>query len=608
MSVVYGSIFNVINSLTGEWMYHTKDHKTPSMFEEFSFLGAKRLKRMKQSWAGLFRDHILAELPVERIVSGYHPDQGRPSKELYAMLGAVLLQQMLDLTDEETVDQFAFNLQWHYALDITGESDKSAYLCPKTLWTMRSMVMEKGVAPVLFDVLTDQLKRVFEVDTGKQRLDSMHLVSNMRHLGRIGLMARTIRKFLVNLKRKDSEQFAALEEEVRERYVPPRGEAVFALVKPSQSERTLQTLARDLWDLIERFGSDEAIRTMSSYRLLVRVFSEQCRIEPPEASGSSRVVVKANREVPSDSLQNPSDPDAGYDRHKGQGYQVQVMESYTEREPEEEGGREPRLNLITYVQAQGAHESDSQAVVPALEKSRQQERAPKQLLADSLYGSDNNHLHTQVEGVKLVAPVKTNKKAPPVGLADFAYDEQQRVTACPEGHVPLKIYGKKERHSAQLDAEVCARCPLRDECPVQPGVHGNYLRYSHKELRIEQRKAHEQTDEFRDRYRFRSGCEATMSELDRKTGMKRLRVRGMPAVSLCVFLKAAGVNILRAARFVNRRNRPENAPNGLTLLGWTLLHLGRKAFRSCLAAVRSLSSGLKGEAGEDTRFRSSLVT
>ena len=32
------------------------------------------------------------------------------------------------------------------------------------------------------------------------------------------------------------------------------------------------------------------------------------------------------KEIASSSLQNHSDPDAGYDAHKGQGYQVQVME------------------------------------------------------------------------------------------------------------------------------------------------------------------------------------------------------------------------------------------------------------------------------------------
>jgi hypothetical protein len=33
-------------------------------------------------------------------------------------LGVLVLQQMQDLTDEETSQQVAFNLQWHYAFGI----------------------------------------------------------------------------------------------------------------------------------------------------------------------------------------------------------------------------------------------------------------------------------------------------------------------------------------------------------------------------------------------------------------------------------------------------------------------------------------------------------
>lgn len=527
-------------------MLYAKDHKTADLFEPFGFLGAKRLRRMKRSWAGLFREEILAELPVERLRGRYDPVRGRPSKELYATLGAVLLQQMLDLTDEETVDHFAFNLQWHYALDVTGESDRSAYLCPKTLWTMRAVVQREDVAREMFEGVTGKLEKVFEVDTRRQRLDSTHLFSNMRHLSRVSLIARTIRKFLVNLKRHHGERFGALGEELRERYLPKNGgEGVFGMVKPSESERTLRTLAEDLFALIERFGGDEAVARMNSYRLLERVFSEQCRVEEDGQGGGRKVVVRAAAEVASDSLQNPSDPDASYDGHKGKGYQAQVMETYGEPEPGEEEA--PRLHLITYVEAQRAHESDSRVVLPALEETGRRERAPERLLADALYGSDDNCRGAEEAGTELIAPVKSNK--PPGGLAEFAFDAKNVVTECPQGRAPLRTRLKKERHTARFDAAVCERCPHRDQCPARPGRRGYYLGYTNRELRLERRKAHERTAEFRDRYRFRAGCEATMSELDRKTGIKRLRVRGLAAVSLCVFLKAAGLNILRAARF-----------------------------------------------------------
>ncbi len=47
------------------------------------------------------------------------------------MISALILQQALNLTDEETIQQFSFNIQrhyaqWHYALHITSER---AVLC-----------------------------------------------------------------------------------------------------------------------------------------------------------------------------------------------------------------------------------------------------------------------------------------------------------------------------------------------------------------------------------------------------------------------------------------------------------------------------------------------
>jgi len=50
-------------------------------------------------------------------------------------------------------------------------------------------------------------------------------------------------------------------------------------------------------------------------------------------------------------------------------------------------------------------------------------------------------------------------------------------------------------------------------------------------------------------YRFRAGVEGTMSDLDRVTGIKHLRVRGMLPVRVAAVLKATGLSILRASAF-----------------------------------------------------------
>jgi len=97
-------------------MIRIEDHKTPYIFDPFGHLGPKRRKQMEESWVGLFRKYILTELPVEVLAKKFPSRTGHPTKEIYSMLGALLIQQMFDLTDEETVEQFSIFFQYHVAL------------------------------------------------------------------------------------------------------------------------------------------------------------------------------------------------------------------------------------------------------------------------------------------------------------------------------------------------------------------------------------------------------------------------------------------------------------------------------------------------------------
>jgi hypothetical protein len=138
-----------------------------------SFMEAEDRKLMEKSWVGLFREHILCELPVSKVSPFFNDTFGRPAKEIYAALGVLLLQQIYDLTDEKTVSQLAFDVQWHYVLDIVTESDEAKYLCAKTLWNMRDLVIENHLDAVLFDCTTEVLAKVFNADTSAPRIDSV---------------------------------------------------------------------------------------------------------------------------------------------------------------------------------------------------------------------------------------------------------------------------------------------------------------------------------------------------------------------------------------------------------------------------------------------------
>jgi hypothetical protein len=538
-------------------MIRIKDHKTGYIFDPWDYLGPKRRKLMEESWAGLFRQEILDELPVNEIASAFSDIYGRPTKELYMALGVLVLQQMQDLTDEETSQQVAFNLQWHYALDITEETDEAKYLCPRTLWHLRQLVTEKALDTVLFQTITDKLARVFKVDASQQRLDSVHIQSNMRHLGRIGIVVQTIHKFLVNLKRQHPDLFGTLPSELVDRYLPEKALGCFSMVKPSESERTLKQICQDLFALVQQMSDYSEVASMSSFQLLQRVLKEQCHIQEAEGQPAT-VTVKAAKEVSSDSLQNPSDPDAGYDAHKGKGYQAQLLETYSENKEQ--------LSLITAVQVESATVHDVHALIPAIEAATARGLKPTQVLADTAYGSEDNLGQAQGLGVEVIAPAMGAYRSNRLPLSGFVFSDTGEVVRCPQGQEPERVRRKQDHYRVAFPLSPCAGCPVQDQCPTKPGKKYRYLRYDHKVFRLAQRRQVEQTEAFKQRYRFRAGVEGAFSAWDRRTGVKHLRVRGGKAVRFAVTVKAAAMNILRATAFKTRKTQEGRTPPDVTSL------------------------------------------
>ena len=532
-------------------MIKVKDPNQLHIFDPWSFLTPKRRQMLAAGWPGLFREHILPCIPVNKFSKHFNATFGRRSKELYSMLGALILQQAFDFTDEETVQQYAFNIQWHYALNISEESDEAKYLSLKTLWSNRNIVAQNDLEEDIFKVGTEKLAQVFKVNIDKQRIDSVHIKSNMRRLGRIGIFSESIHKFLVNLKRSDPNHFGRVDEKVAAKYLSQEALGCFSRVKPSGSRKTLNEVSKDLFELVEQFKHCAQVTGMYSYKMLERVLKEQCNLTGDK---EHPVELKVPKEIVSDSLQNPSDPEATYSGHKGQGYQAQIMESFCD----DKDKKEESLNLITHVQVEPAHHSDANALIPAIDSVAQRNLKPKELSADSLYGSDENCERAKQHGVELIAPTMGSLKPDQLSLADFQFSEKGAVLACPRGKAPAKVK-KRKKASIGFSAQHCANCPKLSSCPVKKGKKYYYLRFTDKEIRIAKRRVYEQSEQFKERYRWRAGVEATMSEYNRRTGVKHLRVRGLKAVKLSVTLKALAVNIFRAAAVRAAKMMPQEA-------------------------------------------------
>ncbi len=175
--------------------------------------------------------------------------------------------------------------------------------------------------------------------------------------------------------------------------------------------------------------------------------------------------------------------------------------------------------------------------------------SPDELLADSLYGSDDNVQQAENDyNVDVVAPVM-GAKSKGMDLDDFLLGSDGKITLCPQGNKPISVERPKDRFIAKFLCSDCCNCPELKNCPVSKQKKSYTYYYDDKAIRLSDRRLAEDTTDFKDIYRFRAGVEATMSEYDRRTGVKHLRVRGIKAVSFSATLKAIGVNIFRAARF-----------------------------------------------------------
>ena len=169
-------------------------------------------------------------------------------------------------------------------------------------------------------------------------------------------------------------------------------------------------------------------------------------------------------------------------------------------------------------------------------------------------------LAAEAKGVDLQSPVGGGEVQNPQDLTvdDFVIDEQSElVERCPAGHVPASSTQDSQTGTTVtvMPAEVCDGCEFRAMCPVVRRRRGYVLCHTAAQRRSAARRAEQQTDAFRESYRIRAGEESLNSGLKRKTGMGRLRTRGLARMRMGVLLRCAGWNVLQAVVAIKRRAR-----------------------------------------------------
>jgi hypothetical protein len=464
-------------------------------------LSPSALRHLQTGWQGLFQRTILGLLQQPAEALGRHLDAelGRPSKDLYALSGLLLIAEFKNWTIDEAAEAWSLDAGLQFALSLPRDRQ---YLCPRTLDTYRRSLREDGAVQEIFTTVTAALVQALEIDIARQRLDSTHVLSQMAQLTRLQLLAVAVRRFLRAVQKHDAPGYAAVPEELRARYEPAETR-LFGLgtKKPQPREEALQQVAEDLAWLVTHFAGQEAQARRTSDQALVRLLAEHCTV----AEGRT-VLRPQSQDAEGGSahcLQNPSDPDAGYSGHKGAGHQVQIAQTLPPRDVE---GKIEGPGLITACVPQSAAVRDNEALAEVFAQQQSAGLLPAELLADTIYGSDANVTASAAVGVVLISPV------------------------CGAAPKPEK---KSKHHCHQAERELKARLHARREA--------------------------QETPEWQAQYRLRSGLEGVHHAVDVMTGMKRLRVRGEQAVRYAVTLKVTGWNIQAAAKTLARRARKRAA-------------------------------------------------
>ena len=238
-------------------MFRMRDQQE-SLWQSQFLVTPKKAERLKGSWAEVFRNQALPLIDEERFAPMYCADNGRPNRAVQTVLGVHILKEMFNLTDEEALEQLEFNLLWHHALGLDMDE---THLPQKTLHNFRVRLMRHDGGRLAFEETTDRMIQALGIGTGRQRLDSTHIMSNIATLTRLGLFCETMRLFLRAVGREHPELRRVVPEGPGGRYLKEEEQATHYEDAPSAEGRLrLAVCARDLYRLVDRFGGTAAGR------------------------------------------------------------------------------------------------------------------------------------------------------------------------------------------------------------------------------------------------------------------------------------------------------------------------------------------------------------
>ncbi|WP_435858714.1 transposase [Streptomyces milbemycinicus] len=243
---------------------------------------------------------------------------------------------------------------------------------------------------------------------------------------------------------------------------------------------------------------------------------------------------------------SPHDGDARCGVKRGSawdGYKTHLTESCDDDLP----------HLITCTATTPATTDDHQLTATVHQTLTERGLKPAEHYMDGGYTSAKIILQARALGVEVIGPVKQAGGRPALqgsgyAATDFRIDWHTRQVTCPQGRTSTRwsdtVIGGEPRIHIDFSGAGCTNCPAKDICTTAAYRVLTLLPREEHEL-LQQRRAEQQTEEWKKRYHTRAGVEGSISQAVRRAGARRTRYRGLAKTSLAQVLTAAALNLYR---------------------------------------------------------------
>jgi hypothetical protein len=530
-----------------------KRHLQPLLISNVSDLPQKKQRRLANSWAEDFYRDFFSRIHEDAFAVLYVDYPSRPNVPINWLVGLETLKAGFGWSDEELYDHFCFDLQVRYALGIHDLNESDFEL--RTLYYFRERLsrynLDHGINLLTqaFENITDQQLSALKVKTGKQRMDSTQIASNMLDMSRLQLLVEAVQRMYRSLCEADQQHYA----EIFAPYLQGHsGQYVYRIKGKQATQAHLQQIGEVVYLLLEEL--QEGYAKELAYQVLRRFFANHFRLEV------QAVRPKTNQELEAGGLQSLDDLEASY-RKKGlreyKGYVANLSETC---DPDNE------VQLITQVQVAPNNTSDNALLLKALPQLRER-TGLETIYTDGPYAGPEVDQALQQHQVEQIQSGITGKTLDPTKLylVDFEIELNEqgvptRLT-CPQGQsVSVALSSHKLGYRADFDPQFCQTCSfyLDERCPVRPGKKRPTFRLTFRDSQItvakRRRKMRQSKQEGKN---HRAAIEGTVREVKHPYPSGKLPVRGLFRMTCIMVSSAAMTNIRRIHHYWKDKKKEE---------------------------------------------------